>query len=121
MPGGMVLVVFADSTHAAKLLSYNGRAIVGTGQKVQVRKTDLHLNSEKVFRLIEKKLMVREKTEILHQGGESGGNPQSRASRQENRGRRENARENSPHPVHAVASAGGTGMAVGLCGCSWGC
>jgi len=107
--GDAFLVRFEDVSHMTKMLKFNGRQTSAGGHKISVRETDLHLPTEGIFRLIEAKLLLREKSEAFQNGKESGGSSQNRSSRGEVKGKKGFSANSSPSPVHAVgAGARGT-------------
>lgn len=102
-----------------KMLKFNGRQTSAGGHKISVRETDLHLPTEGIFRLIEAKLLLREKSEAFQNGKESGGSSQNRSSRGEVKGKKGFSANSSPSPVHAVgAGARGTSDSGSLGGVS---
>jgi hypothetical protein len=108
--GGDAFVVrFEDISSITKLLKFNGRQTSSGHHKISVRETDLHLPTEGIFRLIEAKLLLREKSEAFQNGKESGGNSQNRSSRSEAKGKKGFSADPSPSPVHAVTTGGNGG------------
>ena len=106
MANGGFLVRFDDVSHAAKLLKLHGRSIAGTHEKIQVRETDLHLPTEGIFRLIESKLLLREKSEAFHNSKDMGNAFPSRQTRQETKRKKGGDGHASPTPVLAVGAQG---------------
>ena len=102
---GSFVVELSSILLANELLKFNGRTITGTTKKFVVKQVEQTLNTEKIFRLCESKLLIREKAEALSRSGDMGGVAhQSRLQKREEK--KEKRRGTSCNePPHAFAHA----------------
>ena len=116
---GGFLLRFDNVSLVQKLVELNGRKISGTYKKIQVKETNLHLPMESIFRFVESKLQLREKSEAFQSSKEFGNALPSRqnrnAKKDKNIGKVETS--NPPvlvpmhHGIHGGSMAGGGGPA----------
>ena len=85
---GAFLIRFDNVAHAQKMLKIDGRKIAATDKKIVAKQTDLHLPTEHIFRLVESKLLLREKSEAFRTAKDFGGANSNRQSGSEKKEKR---------------------------------
>ena len=116
---GAFLIRFDNVAHVKKMVKIDGTKIAGTDKKTVVKQTDLHLPTEEIFRLVESKLLLREKSEAFQTAKDFGGansNRQSRSEKKEKRIEKVEAQQSqSPSPHRGMMHGEGKGAGGGAC------